>query len=298
MATWFVTGGAGFIGRAFLHRLATEPAPPALRVMTRPAAPRPATPPRANWSYVEADLLRPESYHSHLRGVDTVIHLAAVTGHAPASAYRMVNVEGTRELVNRARAEGVARFVFVSSVAAGYPDRRFYPYADSKRAAEEIVRTSGLAHLILRPTIVLGPGSPALAGLARLAGGPVLLVPGAGTVMVQPIAVEDVAIALVEAGRSTVVGTITIGGRDRIPMIDLLRAIRGRSKRPDAPTVHLPLTLMRLGLASVERLLGPRLPLGAGQLAVFANASDAPAEAGAAALLTPTFGVEEMLRAG
>src|SRR5205823_14764221 len=68
-------------------------------------------------------------------GIDTVIHLAAATGRLPPEEYFATNVDGTRDLLGQCRRAGVRNFLFVSTIAARFPDLKHYPYAQSKRAA-------------------------------------------------------------------------------------------------------------------------------------------------------------------
>jgi nucleoside-diphosphate-sugar epimerase len=89
---------------------------------------------------VRADLAEPATYRDALTGAQTVVHVAATTGKARPAVYERNNVQATRALLEASAAAGVARFVFISSIAAAFPDRRYYPYAESKIAAEAAVR--------------------------------------------------------------------------------------------------------------------------------------------------------------
>ncbi|HUR27873.1 MAG TPA: NAD(P)H-binding protein, partial [Planctomycetota bacterium] len=182
-----------------------------------------------------------------------------------------INLEATRSLLRAARDAGIRRIVFVSTIAAGFPEVERYPYAAAKRAAEESVRASALAWTILRPTIVLGPASgigPVLVRHAQRARTPIF---GDGRVRVQPIAAGDVARLITEALRdeSTVRETLELGGPDVLTFGELLARLRGALGRVPDRFVHLPLR-PALALAwSLERRIGPRLPVLAGQLYAF-----------------------------
>lgn len=119
----------------------------------------------------------PESVEAALRGVDVLIHSAAVIHvDRPADWYR-VNTEGTIRLAQAARAAGVRRFVFISSNAAGGrcesdtqvltesdPARPLSDYGRSKLLAEqalmEMHRQGVFEIVVLRPSMFYGPPVP------------------------------------------------------------------------------------------------------------------------------------------
>jgi hypothetical protein len=201
-----------------------------------------------------------------------VLHLAAATGRASRAEHWRVNAEGTRALLDACRAAGVPRFLFVSSVAAGFPDIRHYPYAQAKVAAEEAVRASGLRFAIARPAMIFGPGSPIQAALETLASAPVVPVFGHGRTRVQPVWVDDVAASLagiVEQDRFAG-ETIGIGGPEVLSIEELLQRMRERRTGRRGRIAHVPLGLVLPPLRIAEALaIGHRLPISIGQLATF-----------------------------
>jgi len=113
-------------------------------------------------------------------GADAVIHLAArnhvlkETEKDPLSAYRRVNVEGTRSVIRAAARSGVRWFIHFSSVKvigeggdAVFDEnsscRPSTPYGISKLESEEVVRNetngTGMSSIILRLPMVYGPGN-------------------------------------------------------------------------------------------------------------------------------------------
>lgn len=133
---------------------------------------------RPEWSSTmrvrQADLSDVESLRAAFRGVDAVIHLAALNAQAcaanPADAKR-INVDGTRNVVRALEAENVPRLIYMSTAhvyanpLAGELDEdsettNTHPYAATHRAAEEIVlQPAGLTSIVLR--LSNGVGSPA-----------------------------------------------------------------------------------------------------------------------------------------
>ncbi|MEP6999346.1 MAG: NAD(P)H-binding protein [bacterium] len=298
MSALFVTGATGFVGRRVARALARD-GHEDVRLLTRHPERMPSI--RAGWSVVSGDLARPAEWSARLEGVDTVVHLAASTGKVRKGVHVDAIVGGTERLLDAARTAGVSRFMFVSSVAAGFANRRYYPYADAKAAAEALVRESAFDWLIVRPTMVFGPDSPVLRGLRKLAMLPLPLIFGSGTEPVEPIFVDDLAAMLVAALGVRPWGgkTITLGGPERVTTEELLGRLRAMGNAPGlrARFIHLPLPLFREALGTIEPLLFPLMPLTAGQLATFANPSVGDRDAFVAQLPAPTIGIDEMLAA-
>ncbi len=246
---------------------------------------------------VRAGLHRPERYASHLGPSTVVIHLAARTGAAPPQAYLETNVEGTRALVEAAETQGVAGFLHVSSIAAGLDDTSGYPYAESKRAAEAVVRGSSLRSTIIRPTVVLGEDSPTWQKLRTLARAPLLVIPGAGTARMQPIHVDDLVRVMLRVVSDDLFegGTYEVGGPEVVTMGDFLRRAHQRYSGRRRPAVRLPLAPGLALLRAAEKLVPVTLPLTAGQFTSFVRDLVAEPNDLVESLRGEMKGVDEML---
>jgi NADH dehydrogenase len=268
----FITGATGFIGRRFIKALDGRDF---RRVVCLTRGSHGAALDAAPCQLVTGDLRNPGSYLDALAGCDTVVHLAAATGRAAASDFATVNVEGTRALVEASEQAGVRDFLFISTIAVRYPDKRRYPYAESKERAEAAVRRSRLRFTIVRPTIVVARDAPIWQSLVKLATPRVVLMPGRGTARVQPIHVDDLVAALVGMLRDDYFdrATVELGGADVATFEDLLRRIHRRRTGRDPAVVHLPLGPIATTLYWLERLIGSALPVTAGQLSAFGNDS-------------------------
>lgn len=269
----FITGAGGFLGRQLLAKL--DPVKYEKIVcleLKRENVRFPGLRPQ-NVEIIEADLLHSDAYQLQLNGIETVIHLAALTGKVNPPDYFKVNTYGTMLLLDKCKAAGVKNFLFVSSIAVSFQEKHRYFYAHSKEQAEQQVRDSGLNYAILRPTIIIGKGSPVFAGLAQLASLPVIPVFGKGKNLVQPIHVEDIAKAvrhILENGAFHG-ETFEIGGPESIPIEEFLLRI-AQIKAGKTPSVfHLPVNLIAFFLSLAERLVYRFLPLTVGQLASFRN---------------------------
>jgi len=175
VAKIFLTGATGFVGTNLAPILAA--AGHHLRCLIRPGNPAQSL---ANLDFepVVGTLEDEGTLGDALKGVDVVIHLAALVSFAKRDREAMfrTNTEGTRRLARLARLSGVGRFLHMSTISAvAYSDRpevlderssyNFRPlhigYCDSKHAAEDAVREearSGLDAVIVNPPTMFGPG--------------------------------------------------------------------------------------------------------------------------------------------
>ncbi|HEX4936932.1 MAG TPA: NAD(P)-dependent oxidoreductase, partial [Gemmatimonadaceae bacterium] len=272
-----LTGATGFVGRRVLHELSRLGAASVHAVARNPVA-LPATEAwRPEWRATACDLSREPLPAGVITPGCVVLHLAAATGKATPREMRAVNVDGTRRVLDAAKAGGAAHVVFVSSIAASFGDQRWYHYAHAKRDAEGLVAASGLPCSIVRPTMIFGSGSPIQAALGGLAAGAAPIVLGSGRVRVQPIHVDDLAAFLVALAGDAPAGAspMEVGGGECVTMRDLLARLRSARGLPPRTPRSIPLGVVRSLLGAVERVVGTALPVTAGQLASFVNDSSA-----------------------
>ena len=155
--TLMITGASGFIGSNFIERY------------------------KDKYNIIPVDLLKIKPEEIDFRGVDTVLHLAALVHQmkgAPREKYFEVNTELTRRVAEEAKKQGVRHFVFYSTVKVYGYDGDLYnhniilseeseckpmndPYGESKWEAEKILRRledNNFKIGIIRPPMVYGKG--------------------------------------------------------------------------------------------------------------------------------------------
>lgn len=172
-----VTGGGGFLGSAIVRRLVARG--DQVRSLARGEYPELAA---LGVECVRGNLADPDggAIARAAEGMDVVFHVAALAGvGGPPEIYQVVNVDGTRHVVQACRTQRVPKLVFTSTpsvvhdqrgIEGGtedlpYPDRYLAPYPASKADAEVMVLAAngpGLATVALRPHLMLGPGDPHL----------------------------------------------------------------------------------------------------------------------------------------
>ena len=269
----FITGVTGFVGRHLLEKLNGTHVKTIFGLSREPDKfAFPGKFPK-NLKIIQGDLSDPESYRAVLSQVDTVVHLAAVTGKASRKKYREINVLATRKLLDACQKAGVKQFLFVSSVAVKFKRNQRYFYAHSKQQAEDDVRASGLQYTILRPTIILGAGSPVFSGFARFTGLPLIPVFGKGEVRIQPVHVADVADVICHILDTSLFRgeIIDLGGTRALPIKDFMGLISARSGAAQSRFLHVPLGPLVFSLMLAEPLLYRIMPFTLGQLATFRN---------------------------
>lgn len=173
--TVLITGATGLVGARLLPRLVAAG-------ITCRALVRSGKTLTTDVERVEGDVLDPASLVAAVAGVSGIIHLAAVLRTPDTDEIWRVNRDGTRNLIDAARAHAPGTRVVMASTGLVYdadsprPAREDdvsdpqMPYPASKLAAEKLLADSGLNWSILRFGFVYGDGDEHIAMLPRLAG--------------------------------------------------------------------------------------------------------------------------------
>lgn len=166
-----VTGATGFIGGKVAQKLLEDGHD--VVALVRDTSNREGIP--ENIEIIEADLFDIPSLEEAVKGVSVVYHFAAYFDFYPSDEDLMfkVNVEGARNMMTACAGTDVERFIYCSSTETmgtirfppGTEDTELRPdfsYGESKILTEKVIREitedTGLAHIILRPTGVMGEG--------------------------------------------------------------------------------------------------------------------------------------------
>lgn len=171
-----ITGGAGFLGRRIIDELRQLARTRDRTVWIRVFDLQPSQ--EADES-VEGDITEPAAVRSACDGVDIVIHAASLIdwGNTPRPRLLSVNVDGTRHVLDGARAQGVAAVIYTSTLdtvmdgrplldideSHPYPQRFLDGYAETKAAAERMVLAAHgqqLRTCSLRPCGMYGEADP------------------------------------------------------------------------------------------------------------------------------------------
>ena len=260
--TILVTGATGFVGSAVTRRLLSRDLP--VRVLVRPSSNR-GNIAGLPVEVAEGDLRDPVSLERALDGCEALFHVAAdyrLWVPNPEEMYR-TNVDGTRHLLRAARAAGIKRVVYTSSVAtlghdaSGAPANEDTPvglddmighYKRSKFLAEQEVRqlieTGDVSAVIVNPSTPIGPRDikPTPTGriIVEAACGRIPAFVDTGLNVVHVDDVGEGHILALEHGR--VGERYILGGRD-MNLVELLTVIAAEADRRP-PRVRLPHALV------------------------------------------------------
>lgn len=245
-----LTGATGLLGGAVLYGLISD-GTDEVRVMVRSESPNagrlsnlPVEVARGDAS-VSGDVLRA------CRGMDAVVHVAGIE-------YSPRVVEGMRRA-------GVGRLVAVSSTSA---HSRFEARSGPKLGMERVVRGSGLAWSIVRPTMIYGSElDKNIHRLLRfLDRSPVFPVFGDGGNLWQPVHFEDCAEGVIRALKNDAAAGRSYDLPGAYPLTyEALVKAAGRALGRGPRIIRLPLEPVRRGLAFAEGL-GVSLPFGSEQV--------------------------------
>jgi uncharacterized protein YbjT (DUF2867 family) len=247
-----LTGATGLVGSAVLRRLVAEGAE--VRCLVR--NPRRLGAQRVRVQIALGDLTDPPSFRNALRGVHTVVHLAAAIRDQPHGSIEEINGIATWRMVEAAERSGVERFVFFSVLGASTHQRARLLRA--KALAEQAVRESRLRSTVFAPSIIYAPGDPWLTLLERLALLPLMPVSGRGRATYQPIWVEDVADCVIASLREPEGHErYELAGPEQLSHNDIVRTVL-RSLNRTRPLLHVPTAIVSRGLRLLEAVAGPR----------------------------------------
>jgi UDP-glucose 4-epimerase len=247
-----VTGGAGFIGSHVVD--AVTRAGHDVRIFDLVRSPY-----RTDVEAVTGDLGDVDALRTAADGCECVMHLAAVSDvndvvADPARA-EAVNVQGTANVIEAARAQKVPRVVFASTIwvyggtrAANVDEdtplaEPEHYYTETKRIGEDLCRASGVEHTILRFGIPYGPRARAAtvlaAFVARAEAGKALKIAGDGRQSRRFVFVEDLAEGVVAALSPVAADrTFNLVGAESVTIRELADSVR--ELVADVPVVHVP----------------------------------------------------------
>jgi NADH dehydrogenase len=201
-----ITGGTGFVGRHLAERLD----PTETVIVSR----------RTGTSIHDVDALA-----TAFAGCDAVAHCAGINREIGDQTFESIHVDGTRAVIEAARRAGVKRIVMLSFLRARPGSGS--GYHDTKWAAEELLRHSGLEHTILKTGMIYGPGDHMVDHVTRAVRTlPVFATVGYRERNVRPVPVADAVDVLVAAVEGRIAEpTVAVMGAEELEFGAAVRRI-------------------------------------------------------------------------
>ncbi|CAN5707268.1 complex I NDUFA9 subunit family protein [soil metagenome] len=283
-----VFGGSGFVGRAIVRALAQHGY--LVRVASRRiglAEPVKTSGDVGQVMLMQTNLRMPASVARAVEGSQAVINAAGISVQRGRQTYQAVHADGTKAVVEAARAAGVQRLVHISGIGADNRSSR-NSFLQSKVIAEDAVVTGFSTATILRPSVVFGPNDALFNRMAAIAAkAPFVPVVGDGSAKVQPVFVGDVgkAVAAVLARPDTAKSVFELGG-PRVYTYRELAALVLLEIDRQKPIVGIPVAFMKVAgfLAQQIARVGLIPPITADQVELMRH--DNVVRAGAHSLAT------------
>ena len=266
----FLTGAAGFVGSHLLTRLLRDGH--YVRALVRNSGSLRSTSDRVE--EVEGDITS-ANLAPAVAGCEAVINLVGIIYERGNQTFEAVHHQGTRNLVKAAQQTGIKRFVQMS--ALGARPENASAYHTTKFAGEEEVRKSGITWVILRPSLIFGPGSAFVDQMISVMKAAPLLrpVPGSGEYRFRPLHVDDVCECFAQSinNPKATNQTINLVGGEELTLNQIAAEIAAcLSIRK--PVVHIPIPLMKTA-AGFFSLLPVKPPVTSAQIRMLQEGSTA-----------------------
>jgi uncharacterized protein YbjT (DUF2867 family) len=240
-----LTGATGFIGRHLARALLD-----AGHHVTGCARDREAAFRRyPEFGWIKADFSRErtmDAWERRLTGhEDVVINAVGILRERGAQTFEALHFEAPRALFNACAAKGVKRVIQISALGCDPASRR--PYEETKLRLERHLATLDLDWVIVRPSLAYGADSPSSAMFRAMANLPLVPLIGDGGQLLQPIHVDDLALAVARlvASGSPKRAVVELGGPRPVSCKDLLAGLRTSPRA--GHYLHFPKAVARAG---------------------------------------------------
>lgn len=243
-----ITGANGFVGRAVIAAL-LEGGSPEIRALVRDRSRAAELP--VGLEVREVDVTRPDTLRGAFDGIEAIVHTVAIPTERHGS-FERINAEGTRAVVREAERAGVNKLVHISAIGAS--PQSPYPFLRTKGEGQAAVEASAIPHVVLRPSILFGPGDDFFPRLRFSLRFPVVPLPGGGVARFQPLHVADLALAVQAALRGPLAGIYEVGGAAPVSYREMLEETM-RAYGIHRPTMPLPVPLMKPAAFIFERTM-------------------------------------------
>ena len=184
--TIFVTGASGFVASHLVPMLIAKHYPVTALIRSKDEKFFKKA------KVVVGDLAKKGTWQEKLKDHDVLIHLAAEISSKTKRDFIKNNVRATENLIVAAKKARIKKIILFSSAAVTSIRQDWY--AQTKKTQEELILASKIPYVILRPSMIYGPGDTKnigwLIGIIKKL--PIIPLPGGGHFGRQPVYVGDI----------------------------------------------------------------------------------------------------------
>jgi uncharacterized protein YbjT (DUF2867 family) len=241
----FLTGATGFIGGHIVralsdrgHQVTCLVRPQHAHLVESLALP--------GVTVLSGEFTEPETWIEKINGHAVIINAVGIIRETSRATFDAVHARAPIALFDAAARLGIGKIIQISALGADAGAQSRYHL--SKRAADEHLARLGAPYVILRPSFVYGPLDKSMTFFLSLAALPITCVPGDGEYLVQPIHVDDLVRAVVQAVERPDPRdlTVDVGGAAALTFNNLFHVLARRLGKRHARLVHVPWGIMAL----------------------------------------------------
>jgi uncharacterized protein YbjT (DUF2867 family) len=220
-----ITGGTGFVGSHLARRLVADHHEVVLIARGKDQRDTKILK-LENSQFFASDLSSVDDLASASKGCDAVVHCAGINREIGNQTYERVHIQATRNVCEAAKRAGASKIILLSFLRAR--PNCGSAYHESKWAAEEIVRASGLDFTIIKAGVIYGLGDHMLDHLSHaLHTFPVFASVGMRDRPMSPLAIEDLVVIIEAALKDPRLSNKTFGitGPEEITLREAARRV-------------------------------------------------------------------------
>ena len=247
----FVTGAAGFVGSHLVPYLLKNGYE--VTALVKVKKEKKIIDPNA--IVIIGDLAKISSWKNSLKGHDLIIHLAAQISSKTEDKFKKNNVIATKNLITMAEKSYIKKIILFSSAAVTSIRKDWY--AQSKEEKEKLVKNSKISYIIIRPSMMYGPGDTKNMGwlINFIKTFPIIPLPGGGKFGRQPIYIGDICKIVIRIINSDINNKIyEIHGFEYVTMARMVETII-KNLNKKRIVIKIPMVFLILAFAIGEKIL-------------------------------------------
>ena len=263
-----VTGATGFVGRHLVNRLLKDSHD--VIVVTNQRSGTDLFSDRVK--YARGSVHVPNQLIQAFSNCQAVFHLVGIIAETRKNTFKTTVEQGTKNVISACRQNNIETIIYLS--ALGTSEESGSKYFETKWAAEQFVKNSGLNWTIFRPSIIYGRGDGFLAMMSKIIKlSPFVPIFGDGKYKLQPVYIGDLVKAMAKSltSKECQGETIEIGGAEPLEYVEIIDSIKKALKKKRM-NLFIPMAVIKPVAVLLEKILKPS-PLTTDQLIMLEKGS-------------------------